>query len=292
MIGWDEMNQPGGSDDLLVRARSVLLDALSALEEHRESVVVIGAQAIYLHTGNAPVAVAEATKDTDLGIDLRTLGDDPLLEDAMSSAGFIQDPQSGQPGSWVGTSGVPVDLMVPEAIAGRGRRSVEAPPHDKRALRRAVGLEAAVVDNTRISIRALDPSDDREIDARVAGPAGLLVAKLHKLGERQLAPSRLVDKDAYDVYRLLFAIPTMELARSLDRLLADDFADKVTRSALDYLAVMFGSNDSVGSEMAGRAEEFVGDPIVVAASCAALTGDLLDAVHQRRAPGSQRARGE
>lgn len=52
----------------------------------RDSVVVIGAQAIYLHTGSAPVAVAEATKDSDLGIDLRTLGDDPLIEEAMRVA--------------------------------------------------------------------------------------------------------------------------------------------------------------------------------------------------------------
>ncbi|MDN5852236.1 MAG: hypothetical protein L0K86_05185 [Actinomycetia bacterium] len=52
------MNPTGDSDDLSVRARSVLLDALIALEAHRDSVVVIGAQAIYLHTGGASVAVA------------------------------------------------------------------------------------------------------------------------------------------------------------------------------------------------------------------------------------------
>ena len=64
------MNSPGVSDnDLLVRARAALLDALDALEAHRESVVVIGAQAIYLRTASAPVAVAEATKDSDLALD-------------------------------------------------------------------------------------------------------------------------------------------------------------------------------------------------------------------------------
>ncbi len=94
------MNPPGASDDLLVQARSVLLDALIALEAHRDSVVVIGAQAIYLHTGSAQVAVAEATKDSDLSIDLRTLGDDPLIEEAMSRAGFHHDPLADQPGSW------------------------------------------------------------------------------------------------------------------------------------------------------------------------------------------------
>src|SRR4051812_15904413 len=102
------MNPTGGSDDLLARARSALLDALIAIEAHRDSVVVIGAQAIYLHTGSAPVAVAEATKDSDLSIDVRTLGDDPLIDEAMRQAGFHQDP-ARQPGSWLSPSGIPVD---------------------------------------------------------------------------------------------------------------------------------------------------------------------------------------
>lgn len=273
------MNPTGGSDDdLLVRARSVLIDALIALDAHRDSVVVIGAQAIYLHTGSAPVAVAEATKDSDLGIDLRTLGGDPLIEQAMTRAGFTHDPLASQPGSWLSPEGIPVDLMVPDAIAGKGRRSVEAPPHDKRALRRAVGLEAAVVDNAVMTVRALAADDDREVDARVAGPAALLVAKLHKLGERQETPDRLVDKDAYDVYRLLIALPTEALAVPLEALLADGLAGDVTRTAMEFLSELFGTADGVGSVMAGRAEELVGDPAVVAAACAALAGDLVAAV--------------
>jgi len=39
-----------GADDLLVRSRSALLDALDALSEHRGAIVLIGAQAIYLYT--------------------------------------------------------------------------------------------------------------------------------------------------------------------------------------------------------------------------------------------------
>jgi hypothetical protein len=46
----------------------------------------------------------------------------------------------------------------------------------------------------------------------VAGPAALLVAKLHKLGERKDAPHRLIDKHAYDVYRLLVATDTRRSA--------------------------------------------------------------------------------
>jgi hypothetical protein len=44
------------------------------------------------------------------------LADDPRIEQAMSAAGFSQDMAGGQPGAWLSPSGVPVDLMVPEAL--------------------------------------------------------------------------------------------------------------------------------------------------------------------------------
>lgn len=109
------MSSPGDADDLLVAARSALLDALDALGAHRDSVVVIGAQAIYLRTAGAPVAVAEATKDSDIAIDPRNIDDAPLVEDAMLRAGFYLDPNKNQPGAWLNAAEVPVDLMVPES---------------------------------------------------------------------------------------------------------------------------------------------------------------------------------
>ena len=270
------MNPRGDRADILVLARSVLIDALIALDEHRDSVIVIGAQAVYLHTGNASVAVAEATKDSDIGIDPRTLGEDPLIEAAMTKANFVLDPIANQPGAWMSPSGIPVDLMVPDAIAGRGTRSAELPPHSKQAMRRAVGLEAAVVDNIEMEIVSLSPTDTRRVKAKVAGPAALLVAKLHKIAERQNNPKRLIDKDAHDIYRLLIAISTDELSASLRRLRADDLAGNVTDAALAHLDELFAAGPAaVGSMMAGRTEELVGDPDVVAASCAALAADLL-----------------
>jgi hypothetical protein len=41
-----------------------------------------------------------------------------------------------------------------------------------------------IVDNAREQIRSLDPTDRRVFTVRLAGPGALLVAKLHKLGER------------------------------------------------------------------------------------------------------------
>ena len=158
-----------GADDLLVQARSVLLDALMALSDHRDSIVVIGAQAIYLHTGAAEVALAEATKDSDLALDSRSLGSEPLIEAAMTRANFTLNPDPGQPGSWINPQGIPVDLMVPEAIAGpSSRRRADIPPHSRQATRRAVGLEAAVVDHAEMQIRSLSAADPRVLSAQVA----------------------------------------------------------------------------------------------------------------------------
>ncbi|MCF0097416.1 hypothetical protein [Micromonospora sp. MH99] len=266
-----------GDGDLLVAARGALLDALEALRDHAEAVVVVGAQAIYLHTGAAPVALAEATKDCDLALDARALPQEPLLEEAMRAAGFHLDVRAHQPGAWLNYKGIPVDLMVPEALAGgSSRRAAKIPPHSKDAARRAVGLEAAVVDHVALDIRALAPGDSRVYAANVAGPAALLVAKLHKIGERQETPKRLVDKDAHDIYRLLVAVRPEQLAASLRQLRADDLAGHVTEQALRFLATLFGAGpEAPGSLMAGRAEEGIGDPLVVSAAAHALSEDLL-----------------
>jgi hypothetical protein len=271
---------PTGDADLLVAARSALLDALEALVEQRDALILIGAQAIYLHTGDAPVALAETTKDSDLAVDPRVLSDAPLLDEAMKSAGFHRDLQHPQPGGWLSRSGIPVDLMVPEALAGRvGSRGARIPPHRRHATRRASGLEAAVVDHSSMTVAALDPEDPRQADVAVAGPAALLVAKLHKLAERRDTPARLIDKDAHDIYRLLVATDTGDVARKLSFLCHDDLAGTASRVALGYLRDLFGAGPgSLGAVMAGRAEELVGDPATVSAAVAALADDLLSHV--------------
>lgn len=268
-----------GADNLIVEARAALLDAVAALEAHKESVILIGAQAIYLRTGSATFALAEATKDTDLAIDPRKLGEDPRLEEAMTEAAFILNPVSQQPGAWMSPNGIPVDLMVPEHLAGSGsRRGVRIPPHDKHSARRAAGLEAAIIDQSPMTVGSID-GDDRSAVINVAGPAALLVAKLHKLGERVDTPDRLNDKDAHDIYRLLLAIETPELAATVRELLADELSREVTTQALKFIEQLFASApDALGSMMAGRAEEGIGQPSTVSASASFLAQDLLDAV--------------
>ena len=47
------------TDPLYVAARGVLLDALEGLGEQRDALILAGAQAIYVHTGAADLAIAE-----------------------------------------------------------------------------------------------------------------------------------------------------------------------------------------------------------------------------------------
>ncbi|MBA3619637.1 MAG: hypothetical protein H0W56_08625, partial [Acidothermales bacterium] len=109
----------GGPDPQYVRARRALLDGLAALEPHLNALVVVGAQAIYLHTGAADLAVAELTTDADLAIGPEFLAEEPTIGGLLESHGFeLQD----DPGKWKTHDGVQVDLLVPDALAGPGRR--------------------------------------------------------------------------------------------------------------------------------------------------------------------------
>ncbi|PQZ52613.1 hypothetical protein CQ040_10385 [Microbacterium sp. MYb54] len=264
----------------VVRARRALLDALSALGRHRGATVLVGAQAIYLRTGRAAVALAEFTTDADLAIDPRRLRPDPRLEEALTAAGFVRDPRNPNPGAWVSADGTPVDLMVPDAVAGAGRRGVTVPPHDRRAMRRTVGLEAALVDNSVMAVEAFEDGDDRAVEVRVAGNAALIVAKLHKIEERRLDPRRRQDKDAHDIYRILVSTSAEELKADLQNLLAQNLSRPTTERALVLLNDLFvGGPDSPGAEMAGRAEVGIGDPAQTSLAASILAQDLASSLY-------------
>ncbi len=265
----------GDPDPVYVQARSALLDAADALQPHLESIVLVGAQAIYLHTGSADLAVAEFTTDADFSLDPTDLDDSPLIDFLLRSKGFL--PRE-HPGGWTSPAGIYVDLMVPEALAGTGRRSADLGLHGKRVARRALGLEGATVDCSRIAIRSLDPADDREVIMNVAGPGALLVAKLHKLGERVANNDRVKDKDALDVFRILRVIETVDLAERLVMLRRSPNSQSVTETALVLLRSLFGADDGDGVLLACRATDLLMDPFELAQSAVFLTNDLLHGV--------------
>jgi len=261
----------GVPDPLYVRARAALLDAVEALGAHLDAIVLVGAQAVYLHTGASDLRVAEYTTDADFAVSPGELADMPLLGDLLGAAGFTA---REHPGGWLSPDGIYVDIMVPEALAGPGTRGARLGPHGKRAARRAKGLEGALVDRERRVIVALDPSDSRQVSMWVAGPGALLVAKIHKISERVDHNDRVRDKDALDVLRLLRATDTEHLAGRLSALRMNDLAAPVTTEALDALPRLFGSEQSDGVLMAVRAAGTAEDPATIAGSLTALIADL------------------
>ncbi len=120
--------------------------------------------------------------------------------------------------------------------------------------------------------------DGRRTMINVAGSAALLVAKLHKLGERVDTPNRLNDKDAHDVYRLLVATSTDDLAATMQMLQDQQMTREVVTHAMGYLRDLFSTADALGASMAGRAEAGIGQPDTVAASVSYLAQDLLAAM--------------
>jgi hypothetical protein len=269
-----------------VQARRVLLDALEALGEQRGAVVVAGAQAIYLRGGAGELAIADFTTDGDLAVDPALLKDAPPLGELMAAAGFTLAEFQGalEPGIWEApaiVNGVevmiPVDLIVPEGVASpTGTRGARLGPHGKRAARKTLGLEAALVDNGPMRISALDPADKRTSKVRVAGIAALLVAKAHKLNDRVESnrSDRLVDKDASDVVRLMQASSAETVAKTLAGLSKHPTAGPPTVLAIQHLGTLFGRRGGAGIEMAVRALRVAMPAERVSAICLAYTERL------------------
>ncbi len=211
---------------IAVAARRVLLDALEALDQQQGAMVLVGAQAIYLYTGDADVAIATTTKDSDVALIPARLSAEPTLDAALTSAGFTHDRSTQQPGKWSSAAEFdpPIELLVPAGLhGGGGRRGARIPPHSKYAARVVPGLEAAAMSHHSMTVTSLEPDQDaRAITTRVASPAGLLVAKAYKIGERAAtAADRLLDKDAHDLGRLMSVDQLEAAAVALGELLSD-----------------------------------------------------------------------
>ena len=164
---------------------------------------------------------------------------------------------------------VPVDLIVPAQLAPKaGRRGARLPGgHGNRAARKTRGVEGALVDH-----------DPFLLGVNVAGAAALVVAKAHKLGERLATPSRLLAKDADDLYRLFEATAVTQMATTTKRLLADERSSAATKQALDYLFQLFGTPRSPGVELATQALADVADASTVTSMVVGYVRDLAQAL--------------
>ena len=231
-------------DEDRIDAREALLDAVDALERHSDAVILVGAQAIYVHTESeeASFALSPFTYDADIVLDPDLLRSSPTIVDAMSGAGFtLKD----QPGLYRRGERSQVDLLVPEAVSGPGRRGARLGLHGNKAAMKVHGLEGALVSHTPRAISSLAPDADRSRILKVAGPAALLVSKVHKIAERVSAAHahrrELLHKDAFDIYRLLHAIDAADMASEFGLLRSHEISSQVTSEALSMFQSLFST---------------------------------------------------
>ena len=198
---------------------------MDALGGHSDAGVLVGAQAVYVHSESedASFSVSPFTYDADIALDPELLRDAPPIVDVMERAGFRL---GDQPGLYSRGGRHRVDLLVPEAVGGPGRRGARLGAHGTRAAMKVRGLEGALVSHEERTISSLALGAIRSCNLKVAGPAALLVAKVHKLGERveeSDGPRRhQLDKDAFDIYRLLRAVDATAMASELMLLLSHE----------------------------------------------------------------------
>ncbi|MGR6998645.1 hypothetical protein ACU686_11985 [Yinghuangia aomiensis] len=248
-------------DALAVTARRVLLDALDALEPHRDALVVVGAQAVHLRAAGWQLAGASYTSDGDLGLDPRGLAADPQLEEAMRKAGFelrAKDPGGVRrlPGIWertetVGSVQAPVsvDLLVPASLGGRKGNGAQVVGHGRWAANQVAGLEPVLVDHDPMTVTSLAPAaDPRRIDVNVAGPTALLCSKATKIAERLETPDRLRDKDAGDVLQIMVATDPEDAAERAARILEHPDSAAAAATGLARLRKLFGAPRSPASK--------------------------------------------
>lgn len=279
---------PGDAVDLrVVAARQGLLDALEALGSHSERVVLVGAQAVYVHTPAVITGVALFTKDADVML-IPPVSPAPDIDRAMRDGGFVP---GAQPGIWMSGDGDrEVDLLVPGAFASNpGHRAARLTGHGGHAARLVSGIEGAIADNAVHVVPALALGDNRTARILIAGPAALLVAKAHKLKDRiadprnPQRPERLITKDAFDAFRLL-QLPIDVLLEGFERMAANEIARPVAARGISFMDELFRDPDAVGARLAGQYLGPLGDPEIVRLSVSELVHDLLDQLTTRQAP--------
>ncbi|VTU41413.1 hypothetical protein H4P1_00045 (plasmid) [Variovorax sp. PBS-H4] len=260
-------------------ARATLLDALTALSDHSESLILVGAQAIYMNIGDegAGIPGSITTTDGDLAINAEVLTAQPEMSPSLLEAGFTE---GGQPGSWKSPSGIMVDLMVCPHQSNNikpGARAAKLPPHGNKIARITGGLEPALVDHQVNLLLSLTPGDDRQVELKVAGPAALIVAKLIKLHERISARKleRIKGKDVTDIYRLLYTVDVETLQAGLESHQLNPEAKATSTRAGQFLRADT-QTPSATSVLRRLIDEETGSNQVTLGSWDALVTELLD----------------
>lgn len=269
----------GEADPRYREARRVLLNVIERLDGLRQAVVLVGAQAVHIRVADVPAQLVAYTTDGDIAVDPLTVPGQPDLAAVMDAAGMRR---ADQPGIWTpkegGDNAPTVDLIVPMAFsASPGKRGAVLEGHSPNAARYVRGIEGCLVDFDELVIGSLEVADRRQFALRVAGPAALLVAKLHKLGDRvrdERRPDRVEPKDAYEAYRLM-QLPKAAVVARWKKCLEDDNARDVSVEAVQLLRELFGSADAPGPKLAADYAGHIEDADLTRASAAAIATELV-----------------
>lgn len=237
------------------RSRRLIIETTRALGEHAGAVTVVGAHAVHVWVQDKWGDVEmETTRDGDLAINPVYVAPDPKIVEMMEGIG-LERASEDRPGIY-GYSAerdldlaqrTTIDLLVPEAFAGSGRRSAEL-DGQKQAATRARGLELALFDRTLTTLHTFDEPND-VIEVHVAGQAALLIAKAHKIGERvadfDKRPDRLKPKDSGDVALLMMTISPEEASATMANGCATQplIAEAVKHGAQQLLALYDMASD-------------------------------------------------
>jgi hypothetical protein len=252
----------------LVSSRATLCRVLDALSDHGEAVTIIGAHAVHERTKGLAVQ-SSSTKDGDVAITPRLVAREPNLEFVMRRAGFRPLMEvaaelhgdhrgrrwSDRPGLWgtgITDQGDPVDevdLMVPERLAGEGRRSVGClRQHGKITTGRVAGIELAILERDLLPVEDFASASSRH--AFVAKASGLICAKAYKITDRLSAPATrsaarlaVLPKDSTDMWRCMSVSNPDELLGDFSRHSSDQESGPAIREGLSRFRQLVASTE-------------------------------------------------
>jgi hypothetical protein len=264
-------------------ARRTLVEAVIALQVLSPvAFVLVGAHAVYLRAPENDLGIPAFTLDGDLAVNPLLVVGSRAVRARLEEVGFdLRDLQSGlyeRRGVHVDVRrAARVDIFVPAAF----EYAWSSEGYDGRAAMVQPGLEACLVDCSRMELATLDDGGPRlTASIHVAGIVALLVAKGWKIGERYDQGSEAfaeVRKDIGDIYRLLQASDPDENAATLRVLRDDRHVRESVRTGARHLRELCTGRGAGLKEFSALLGPSVGER-TASASLAALVEEFVETV--------------